>query len=314
MKKIIITCLAAFGAFALTAQQDAMFTHYMYNTLGVNPGYAGSRDALTATLLHRNQWASFDGAPKTNTLTLHTPLFNDKVGVGFSFINDNVGPIKNNSINIDLAYRLPVNDKATLAFGLKGGANIMSGDLIELDLDEDQDNAFGQNIGSEFLPNFGFGLYYYTDKFYIGASAPKLLENDFETMQGVNTPGAAASQARHYFFIAGTVFDLTQSIKLKPTTFLKVTEAAPVELDLTGTLIFNDKFNAGLMWRSNDALGVLLGLNVTEQLMFGYSFDWSYRSDWNSVEKTIQRTSHEVMLRYDLIFKGEEKIRSPRYF
>ena len=311
MKKIIIAVTVLLSGIGAVAQQDAMFTHYMFNTLAVNSGYAGSRDALTITGLHRSQWVSFPGAPTTQTLTMHTPLLNDKLGVGLSVLNDKIGPTNTTAIYGDFAYKLKVSEKAKLAFGLKGGINLMSNKLAGLKTDEGGDIAFSSNTASQLLPNFGFGMYYYSDKFYVGLSTPKLLENDYKTNTTTGTTSVASEQ-RHYFLIAGTVFPIgeSQKIKLKPTTFIKVTAAAPIEADLTLTALFNDKFWAGAMFRTGDALGVLLGANITQQLSLGYSFDWSYT---NTTFK-YNGGSHEIMLRYDLIYTDKGKIRSPRYF
>lgn len=286
-----------------------MFTHYMFNTLAVNSGYAGSRDALTITGLHRSQWVSFPGAPTTQTLTLHTPIHNDQLGLGLSVLNDKIGPTNTTAIYADFAYKLKVNEKAKLAFGLKGGINLRSNGLSSLALDETNDDAFANDVVSDVLPNFGFGLYYYTDKFYVGLSTPKLLENNFTT-NTVSGSLSSASEKRHYFLIAGTVFPITDNIKLKPTGFMKVTEAAPIEGDITLTALFKEKLWAGVMFRTGDALGLLVGANITDQLSLGYSFDWSYT---NTTFK-YNAGSHELMLRYDLIYNNAQRIRSPRYF
>lgn len=309
MKKILISASLLLTIMLSYGQQEAMFTHYMFNTLVVNPAYAGSRDALTITGLHRSQWVSFPGAPTTQTVTLHTPIANDQLGLGLSVINDKIGPTNTTAIYADFAYKLKVNEKARLSFGLKGGVNLRSNKLSSLSLDESNDNAFSSNVSSKVLPNFGFGMYYYTDKFYVGLSTPKLLENNFTT-NTVSGSSSLASEKRHYFLIAGTVFPITENIKLKPTGFMKVTEAAPIEGDITLTALFKDKFWAGLMFRTGDALGVLVGANITDQLSLGYSFDWSYT---NTTFK-YNAGSHELMLRYDLIYNNAKKIRSPRYF
>lgn len=291
------------------SQQDAMFTHYMFNTLAVNPGYAGSRDALTITGLHRSQWVSFPGAPTTQTLTLHTPIHNENLGLGLSVLNDKIGPTNTTSIYADFAYKLKINEKAKLSLGLKGGINLRSNKLSTLALGESNDTKFSSDVTSNVLPNFGFGLYYHTDKYYIGLSTPKLLENNYvsNTTSGGTT---FSGEKRHYFLIAGMVFSVSDNIKLKPTGFLKVTEGAPIEGDLTLTALFKDKLWGGLMFRTGDALGVLLGANITEQLSLGYSFDWSYT---NTTFK-YNAGSHELMLRYDLIYNNAQRIRSPRYF
>jgi type IX secretion system PorP/SprF family membrane protein len=309
MKKLLISASLLLTGIITFAQQDAMFTHYMFNTLAVNPGYAGSRDALTITGLHRSQWVSFPGAPTTQTLTLHTPIHNDQLGLGLSVLNDKIGPTNTTAIYADFAYKLKLNEKAKLAFGLKGGINLRSNGLSSLALDETNDDAFANDVVSDVLPNFGFGLYYYTDKYYVGLSTPKLLENNFTT-NTVSGSLSSASEKRHYFLIAGTVFPITDHIKLKPTGFMKVTEAAPIEGDITLTALFKEKLWAGVMFRTGDALGLLVGANITDQLSLGYSFDWSYT---NTTFK-YNAGSHELMLRYDLIYNNAQRIRSPRYF
>ena len=304
---VLILLLVAFGA---QAQQDAMYTHYMFNTLSVNPAYAGSRDALTITGLHRTQWAGFEGAPNTQTITAHTPIIRDNFGVGLSLVKDKIGPTSALSINLDLAYHMQINEQGhQLALGLKAGGNIVQNDLASLSLDAAGDNAFASSTTSEFLPNFGFGAYYYTDRWYVGASTPQLVQNTFK-YSNMSTAAEPSAQQRHYFLIGGAVFGLTETIKLKPTTLLKLTEGAPTQLDLTGSLLFDDKFWLGAMWRSGDALGALVGYQFTPQLAAGYSFDFSY----TNTTFRYNGGSHEIMLRYDFIYRDKGKVKSPRYF
>lgn len=311
MKKVVLIVLVLMSAFQLKAQQEAMFTHYSFNTLAVNPGYAGSRDALTVTGLHRSQWVSFPGAPITQTLTLHTPVFNDKIGLGLSFVNDKIGPTKSAGVFVDFAYKIKAGDKGKLAFGLKGGLNVRGDELKTLSTIDDNDPNFQNNVQSQLLPNFGFGIYYSLPRFYAGISTPRLLENKFETNKGSGTTNLA-SEARHYYFIAGTIFDLTSNgnLKLKPTTFVKVTSAAPIEMDVTALFYYKDMIWAGPMFRTGDAFGVLAGINITDQFALGYSFDWSFGNSTG----LYNAGSHELMLRYDFIFNEKSKIESPRYF
>jgi hypothetical protein len=309
VKQLLFTILLSCLATSLWAQQDAMYTHYMYNTLAVNPGYAGTRDALTATLLHRSQWVGFDGAPITQTFTLHSPAFRENIGLGFAVVNDKIGPLRNTSATADFSYRIRVSTKSQLAFGLKTGLNIMQASLNALSLDEQADLAFQNNLNSKLLPNFGFGMYYFRDRFYVGLSTPKLLQNNYKTNE-VSGSATILSEQRHYFFIAGAVFDLSKSIVLKPTTFVKATVAAPIEADVTTTFIFEKRIYAGAMFRTGDALGVLAGYDINDQFHVGYSFDWSYGI------RTLKQNSgsHEFMLTYDFIYKDKQKVRSPRYF
>jgi len=306
MKKIIIISFLLSAFIGLKAQQEAQFSHYSFNTQAINPAYAGSRDALTITGLHRSQWVGFDGAPTTQTLTAHTPILSDKIGLGLSVLNDKIGPSNNTSLFADFAYRLPVSAKGTLAFGLKAGFNLASVDLTDIDA-FNPDDSFSSDLSGEFAPNFGAGIYYHTDSWYAGVSVPKLIEN---TLGTDSRGGNIIDEQRHYWFIAGTVFPLSQNIKLKPTTFVKVTEGAPIVLDLTGMFIFHEKLELGGLFRTGDAIGILAGYNITPQLRVGYSFDFSY----NNTTFRHNGGSHEVMLRYDFIFKNSEKITSPRYF
>lgn len=309
LRKLAALVLFACCGQSLLAQQEAMFTHYMNNTLAVNPAYAGSRDALTVTALHRSQWVNFDGAPTTQTVTMHTPLFNNKLGLGVSVIHDQIGPVKTTSAYVDLAYIIKTSEKGHLAFGLKGGFNYMQANLSTLKLDQTGDVAFSDNINSRFLPNFGFGIYYYLPRFYVGISTPQLMENNFKANTTTGSTNLASEQ-RHYYLIAGTVFKLSNTVELKPTAYVKVTMNAPVEADVTASFIFSKKVLIGAMVRTGDALGVLVGYNITDQFHVGYSFDWSYG---NRTFKYNQG-SHEVVLVYDFIFKDKQRIRSPRYF
>src|SRR3990172_7788836 len=177
LKKITLALALTSGSLILNAQQAPLFTHYMYNTLAVNPGYAGSREALTVTALHRSQWVGFDGAPTTQTLTMHTPLINQHIGVGLSVLNDKIGPTNNTSLVADFAYRMKLTQKSKLAFGLSAGANILQANINALNLDQQNDVSFQSNINNKITPNVGFGAYYSRDRFYTGISTPNLLQN-----------------------------------------------------------------------------------------------------------------------------------------
>ncbi len=309
MKQIIFVLLWSVLIFPVFSQQDAMFTHYMYNTLEVNPAYAGSRDALTATMLHRSQWVGFKGAPVTQTITLHAPVYEDKVNLGLSVINDKIGPTNNTSINVDYAFRFQLTEDSKLALGLKAGLNSMYTDLANLKLDKQLDPSFQGKANGEMSPNFGFGVYYSRDRFYAGFSIPRLIESSFNFSQGI-TDYTISKEQRHYFFIAGGMYKLSENFDLKPTTFVKVTNGAPVQADVTASVVYQEKLLLGAMCRTGDAAGILAGLDLTDQLHVGYSFDWSF------VNSTTRYNygSHEIMLRYDFVFPGKFKIRSPRYF
>lgn len=303
--KTIKFFILLFAVMSVKAQQEAMFTHYMYNTLWLNPAYAGTRDALTATLIHRSQWVGFEGAPIDQTFTIHSPIYKDKIGAGLSVMNDRIGPTKSTFVAVDLSYQIKLNSKSKLGFGMKGLVNFYNNSVSNVKLEGSQpDVAFGQSYKST-IPNAGFGVYYHRERFYAGLSTPKLIQNKL----GSGLSGASTEQ-RHYYFIMGAVFNLTQNVKLKPTCFVKATEASPIEADVTANFLLYDKFTVGAMYRTGDAFGVLLGYAITDALTAGYSFDWSMA---NTTGK-YNAGSHEIMLRFDLVSFSAAKIKSPRYF
>ncbi|RLD68193.1 MAG: hypothetical protein DRI84_00265 [Bacteroidetes bacterium] len=309
MKKVLIIVLIVFTAGSLYAQQEALYTHYMYNTLAVNPAYAGTRGALTVTALHRSQWVGFEGAPTTQTLTLHTPLRNRKIGLGISVINDVIGPDRNTGFYVDYSYKLRINKNARLALGLKAGISVLKSNLGSILTADPDDPVYKNDVKSQVLPNFGFGMYYYTDNYYVGVSIPRLLENDYSN-NSIEGSGDILSGTKHYYLIAGAAIDLSDNFQLRPTTLIKMSSSAPIEIDLTAMFVYDNRFSMGIMGRSGDAVGLLVGVNILPQLEIGYSFDWSFTNETH----VYNGGSHEIFIRYDFIYKTTTKIHSPRYF
>ncbi len=288
------------------AQQDPMYTQYMYNTLSVNPAYAGSREALSLTGLLREQWIGIDGAPSTQSLTVHSPVFNDNMGLGLSVVNDRVGPIHQTMLFADYSYSIQTTDRSKLAFGLKGGINLLQANLTGLHSNQGGDQAI-YNVDNRLLPNVGIGLYYYSHKGYVGISVPKLLQQKISSDSNTNYTDDV--QRRHYFLIGGYVFDLSESIKFKPAFLLKAVQGAPLSIDLSGNFFFNDKFGVGLAHRFDDSFSGLLQYYITPQFRIGYAYDFTMTElrHYNS-------GSHELMLSYDLNYIDNTRIRSPRFF
>lgn len=307
--RFILIALIVLGVNQIHAQQQAAYTHYMYNTLVINPAYAGSRDALTFTALGRFQWVGFKGAPTTQTFTVHTPVAKKNIGLGLSFVNDKIGPTNNTAVNVDFAYRLKLSEKARLCFGVNGGFNSFSAQVNNLTLSDPTDVAFLENRRGKMLPSLGTGIYFQMPNFYVGASVPSILENNLFATGNSNAVDIS-KERRHYYFIAGAVFTISPSVKFKPTLLGKLVQNAPFQMDVTGTFMLKDVVDLGIMYRTGDGVGALVGVHISKQLLFGYSFDWS----------TGVRTgkfnggSHEIMLRYDLLFNNDGKIKSPRYF
>jgi type IX secretion system PorP/SprF family membrane protein len=306
LKRRVTVWLLITLSIAINAQQAPLYTHYMNNTLVVNPAYAGSREALTITALHRSQWVGFKGAPVTQTLTAHTQLKNEHLGVGLSVMNDKIGPLNNTSVFLYYSYRISLNDKSKLAFGLSGGLNIYNANLTSIPLDEQNDPAFQNNMNNHVTVNFGTGAYYSRARFYAGISVPDLLQNRYMAVDQTDLNVQVGKEQRNYFIVSGTTFDLTENIVFKPTTLIKLTKAAPIQVDLTASFIIYRKFLAGIMFRTGDSFGCLLGFDITEHLHMGYSYDWSYGMQ----TFRYNQGSHELMLTYNINIFNNKKINS----
>ncbi|UPQ78199.1 type IX secretion system membrane protein PorP/SprF [Flavobacterium azooxidireducens] len=286
------------------AQQDSQYTNYMYNTINVNPAYAGSRGVMSLFGMHRNQWVGLDGAPMTNVASINTPINNSNVGLGISFVNDRIGPSDENAISVDISYTIPISETYKLSFGVKGTANLLNVDYTKLNIYDPTDVQFQNNIDNRFSPNIGAGVYLHSDKLYAGISAPNFLETEHYD----DNAFATAKERMHYYLIGGYVFDLSPSIKFKPAFLTKVVSGAPLQLDLTANFMFNEKFVLGAAWRWDAAVSGLAGFQVNENWMIGYAYDaeTTKLANYNS-------GSHEIFLRYE--FKGKkEKVVSPRFF
>ena len=310
LKKITFVSFLILGSLTVNAQQLPMYTHYMYNTLVVNPAYAGSRDALTVTGLYRSQWVDFKGAPVSQTLTMHTPIVNEHIGVGLAVGNDKIGATNSTSVVADFAYRMQLSEKSKLALGVSAGANMFQANLSSLNLDQQTDPTFQNNITNHITPNFGVGAYYSRERFYAGISTPALLQNNYSTVKQADGSNLIGKEQRTYFLIAGAVINISDNLAFKPTTLVKTTVGAPIQVDLTASFIIMKKLLLGAMYRSGDAAGLLVGFDITNQLHIGYSYDWSYGLETFK----YNQGSHELMLRYDFIFGSKKQIHSPRYF
>lgn len=291
-----------FTAVVSHAQQDAQFTQYMYNTINVNPAYAGSRGALSIFALHRTQWVGLDGAPVTNAISLNTPLNNSNLGLGVSVINDRIGPTDENTISADLSYTIPTSENYKLSFGLKATANLFNLNINELDA-KDKDDTSLQNFNG-FSPNIGTGLYLHSDKAYVGFSVP----NFIETNRYDDNQVKIFKEKINYYLIGGYVFDLSSEVKFKPAFISKVVEGSPLQLDVSGNFMFNNKFVVGVAYRWSAALSALVGFQVSEGMYIGYGFD-----NETTNLKNYNSGSHEVFLRYE-IFNNVNRITTPRFF
>ncbi len=309
-KRFLSVLAIAFTAFGLYAQQDAQYTQYMYNTMSVNPAYTGTRGVMSITGLHRSQWVGLDGAPKTQTLNMHTPISNSRVGLGFSIINDEIGDGVNQETNFDISfsYTIPTSEKGKLSLGIKAGGHLLNVDFSKLTIFDPEFNPDGSplNIDNKFSPNVGIGAYYHTQKFYLGLSAPNLLETEHFD----NSSSSIAKERVNLYVITGYVFDLSATTKLKPALLTKMVSGAPIQVDLSANFLFNEKFILGAAYRWDAAVSAMVGFQVTDQLLLGLAYD---RETTDLGKTEFNDGSFEVLLRFEL-FKKVKKTVSPRFF
>lgn len=330
MKKAFTILTLALLVGQAYGQQEPMFTKYMFNSLIFNPGYAGSAEYLSVGLLHRSQWVEIDGAPTTQTFTAHTPLRNERVGVGFSLVHDQIGPSRTVGANLAYAYRLPLGKKLKLSVGLQGGIESYNADWTELNIDDPFDPSFDTNV-SKFLPNFGAGFYLYSDRFYIGGSVPHLVEYDLREEEQLNI---YARQVRHYYLMVGGVIPLQgDALMFKPSALIKNVGwdkraskldafrdiGAPVEFDIDLSLLFQQTLWVGLSYRSAfahvfenrssaDSADIWISYILKNGLRIGAAYDFPT----NELSQ-VTSGAFEIMIGKDFNF-NERKVVTPRYF
>ncbi|CAM3336417.1 type IX secretion system membrane protein PorP/SprF [Zobellia roscoffensis] len=310
MKKLFLTFLLVFSGMAMVfSQQDAQYTQYMYNTISVNPAYAGSRGVFSVTALHRSQWVGLDGAPTTQTLNFHTPV-SDKVGLGLSVVNDEIGNGTNQDTYIDAAfsYTIKTSREGKISFGLKAGGHLLNVDFSKLRNYGAESNL--PNIDNKFSPNIGAGVYYHTNHFYAGLSVPNFLQTEHFDGSDVNSTSLLAEERMNFYFITGYVFDVNDRLKFKPAGLIKAVKGAPLQIDLSANFLLNDKFSLGAAYRWDAAVSALFGFQLSDQFMVGLAYD---REITDLGATRFNDGSFEIFLRYEFLNRYKRVI-TPRFF
>ncbi len=311
MKKyiLILLCVLGLGNVAF-GQQDPHYSQYMFNHLVLNPAYAGSWGFLTSNLIFRKQWVGFDGAPETQSFSMHAPSRNDRHGFGLGFVNDKIGVTHTTGLNFDYAFRIHLGKNARLALGLQGAVENYRANMGGVRTGSDitgagSDPAFQGSSINVWLPNAGAGVFFHTKHFYLGASAPRLITQDLND----GNAGSIAVQSRHYFFTTGLVFGKDEAaVKFKPSVLVKYEPQSPISVDLNAHFLFADRLWLGVSYRTEDAIVGMIQLQAFKWLRIGYAYD-HVTSDINP----YAAASHEFLLGLDLNFKQKAMV-SPRYF
>lgn len=306
VRKLIVLgmVLGALGQYTAHAQQDPLYTQYMYNTSVFNPAYAGNRGNISIFGQYRAQWVGLEGAPKTAAFNINGPIGETGLGAGLSFVNDNLGAMNRNDIMLDLSYTIDLNIDYKLSFGIKGSGSFIDIDYTKLDFYDPKDPYYGQKISGKFKANIGAGLYLYSDRTYVGISVPQFLSEPLR----MGEDDRVFEEKMHFYLMGGHVFELSRSVDFKPSAIIKAVSGAPLEVDVSANFLFNQKITAGLAYRWDASISGLVGYQLNDGLFIGYSYDASTSrlSRYNS-------GSHEVFLRFDLLSK-HRKYDAPRFF
>ena len=290
------------------AQFEPQFTQYMFNEMFINPAYAGSREQISATMVYRNQWVGLEGAPKTQTASIHGPLMNKKLGLGLTIMNESIGVTKQLAVYGNYAYRIQVGSNGAFAMGLQAGFINHQENLSEVITNEENDNEFLFNTPRVVLPNAGYGMYYNTDKLFVGLSIPRMFKNEVSGDGTADVSNSFEFKYWHYYLTSGYVFPVSENIKMKPSVMIKAVQGAPLNADLTLQALFMDVFWLGISYRTEDSFSALGTFQVTPKLRIGYSYDYTTTELSNYSNGT-----HEINLGYDFSFT-KKKIVTPRYF
>lgn len=272
------------------AQQDAQYTQYMYNTAVLNPAYVGSREALSITGLSRMEWIGLDGAPKTTTFAISSPV-SEKVGLGVSVIRNQTGPSNETLLSADISYNIRLNYEYWLFFGLKANAALLNVDYTKLKQYNPNDPVFQNSIVNDFSPNIGAGIYLMSKDTYVGISAPMVLDTkDFTPRKEI-----LVQRKTHYYLMAGHLFNLSEDVKFKPALLTDFVKGSPLNLNVSANFLFFDKLTLGAAYRWDAAVSGLAGFQMTKKLFAGYTYDADTMNLGN-----YNSGSHELFLRFDL--------------
>ncbi len=314
MKNIYRTVLVLFLMGIYTnvsfAQQDAQFTQYMYNTMSINPAYAGSRDVFSFVGLYRTQWVGLEGAPRTFTASAHSPI-GKRIGLGVNVTNDEIFISRETYFDVSFSYTIDVSEKGLLAFGVKGG-----GHLLDIDTNraitgpyDPGDGTSEIFIDNKFSPQFGAGAYYYTNKFYFGLSAPNILETEhFDESSNSDNSSATAKERVNYYLMTGYTFELNKDLLFKPSLLTKIVTGSPLQVDLSANFLIKEKLTLGVAYRWSAAVSAMVGFQITDQIMLGFAYDAE-----TTELQGYNDGSFEFLLRFEL-FNKQNRLLSPRFF
>lgn len=289
------------------AQQDAMYTQFFSNQLILNPAYAGSRDAVSATIFYRNQWTGFPGAPVTQTASIHAPISKGGSGAGLTLQHDKIGITDNSLVSGAYAYRIDFG-KARLAMGLNGELRLQQINWAKANPLEAADPSIAYTNRSLFLPNLGAGVFLDAEHYFLGVSIPRMLETELKYASTAQSPAHLAQLRRHFYISGGLAMKLTEHVIFRPQLLLKYVANAPLEADVNMGVMLKDKVWTGITFRTHDSMDFFFQYSISPKFRLGYAFDYAFTPLGN-----YNNGSHEIMLGIEL-GKQRNGFFHPRYF
>jgi len=291
---------------SLHAQQEGMFSQYMYNPSAINPGYTGSADYSMLYFQYRDQWSGANvGAPRSFYFNYQRPGLN-KLSFGAHLMQESVGTLQQMAVGIDISYKLQLSEKGTLSLGLRPMLDYLDIDFSTLNVYNLDDPWFNVNINQRATPNIGFGMFYYTDKTYVGISSSGLLES--KHFEDGNPANYLATYRPHFYLMAGTVLRLNDDVLLRPSFLLRHVEGVPLHADISMTVRFKDRFEAGASYRISGDISGLISFRLKPNILFGYSYD----TQLGDISSYVG-ASNEFFIRYEFL-SLKKSIIKPRFF
>ena len=286
------------------SQQDPVYTQYMNNLLTIQPAYAGLSGTLNFTGLSRAQWIGFDGAPNTNSLTISGPINRYDIALGLSIVNDKWGPLRQNGINVDYAFRVKLRQDQYFSFGIKGEINTFQANFTDLRIIDPDDIVFKYDVKLKFLPNLGLGFLWHGERFFLGASSPKILRHTIKA----DNDTSSYKEVYHIYGMGGYVFFINDIVKFKPTILYRWAERTPSYVDFTASFLLYDRVWLGATYRLKNSVGFIFQYNVNPQLKFGYAYDLT---TFHPIQ--VNSGTHEFMISYDFVTIRRGRV-TPKYF
>lgn len=273
--------------FIVNAQQETTLSTILFHQQVYNPSVSGISENPTAGIIYRLQWVGYDGAPKTQIVNFSAPILKNKIGIGGTILNEKIGPIKNQRFTLDLAYHIQLSKQSKLSFGIKSGVNVYTADFSNIQLNNPNDPEFIYGNLRDTKPNFGGGITWVNKNTLISFASPNFIEN-----KNINV----LDYKSHYYLMACRNIKVNELWSLKAGFYIKAVSGAPIQVDIFNYIHYKNLIQAGIMYRTDDALSFQLGVQISNQFQLLYAYDWGLMNK----KYNFSSNSHEFSVRFNL--------------